>query len=72
MARTRTWYAKYIGYCFSDDGQEVILEDIFYFEDENGKNQRTGYQLYYPATDERVLTDLTEMKRIANQTNLPK
>lgn len=42
MERKRVWYAKYIGYCFTDNGKEVILEDVFYWEDENGKNQRTG------------------------------
>ena len=72
MERKRVWYAKYIGYCFTDNGKEVILEDVFYWEDENGKNKKTGYQLYYPETNERVLTDLLEMKRIARQTVLPK
>lgn len=48
MTRRRVWYAKYIGYCFTDNGEEVILEDVFYWEDEKGKNKRTGYQLYYP------------------------
>ena len=70
--RKRVWYAKYIGYCFTDNGKEVILEDVFYWEDENGKDKKTGYQLYYPETNKRVLTDLSEMKRIARQTVLPK
>ena len=42
MERKRVWYAKYIGYCFTDNGKEVILEDVFYWEDENGKNKKTG------------------------------
>lgn len=37
MMRRRVWYAKYIGYCFTDNGEEVILEDVFYWEDEKGK-----------------------------------
>lgn len=72
MARRRAWYAKYIGYCFTDNGKEVILEDVFYWEDENGKSKRTGYQLYYPDANSRVFTDLSEMRRIAMQTNLPR
>lgn len=32
MTRRRVWYAKYIGYCFTDNGEEVILEDVFYGE----------------------------------------
>lgn len=70
--RTRTWFAKYIGYCFSDNGKEVVLKDVFYWEDENGKNRRTGYELYYPAEKRTILTDLTEMRRIAQQTVLPR
>lgn len=66
MNRKRIWYAKYIGYCFNDDGQEVVLEDVFRWED-----GRTGYELRYPKTGKRVLTDLGEMRRIARQTNLP-
>lgn len=71
MARKRTWYEKYIGYCFTDNGREVILEDVFYFEDENGKNKRTGYQIYYPDTNERIMTDLSGFRPIARQTWLP-
>lgn len=72
MERKRVWYAKYIGYCFSDNGQEVILKDVFYWEDENRKNERTGYELYYPKTGEWAYVDSKEMRRIARQTVLPK
>lgn len=77
MMRRRVWYAKYIGYCFTDNGEEVILEDVFYedmfyWEDEKGKNKRTWYQLYYPSRNETVFTDLSGMKRIARQTVLPR
>ena len=72
MERKRIWYSKYIGYSFADNGKEVILEDVFYWEDEKGRNKRTGYQLYYPKTNERDFTDLSEMRRIARQTVLPK
>lgn len=72
MMRRRVWYAKYIGYCFTDNGEEVVLEDVFYWEDEKGENKRTGYQLYYPAKNETVFTDLSGMKRIARQTVLPR
>ena len=71
MARKRVWYEKYIGYCFTDNGREVILEDVFYWEDENGKNKRTGYQIYYPDTGERIMTDLSGFSPIAKQTWLP-
>lgn len=72
MERKRIWYAKYIGYCFTDNGREVVLEDVFYWEDEKGKNKVTGYQLRYLDNDEVVFTDLSEMRRIARQTVLPK
>ena len=72
MERKRVWYAKYIGFCFNDNGEEVVLKDIFYWEDENGKNKRTGYELHYPATNKYVYADLSEMRRIAKQTNLPR
>lgn len=72
MERKRIWYAKYIGYCFTDNGREVVLEDVFYWEDEKGKNKCTGYQLRYLDNDEVVFTDLSEMRRIARQTVLPK
>lgn len=72
MTRRRVWYAKYIGYCFTDNGEEVILEDVFYWEDEKGKNKRTGYQLYYPSRNETIFTDLSGIKRIARQTVLPR
>lgn len=42
MTRRRVWYAKYIGYCFTDNGEEVILEDVFYWEDEKGKTREQG------------------------------
>ena len=61
------WYEKYVGYCFTDNGQEVILEDVFRYE--NGK---TGYQLYCPATNKRVLVDYQEFMRVRKQTDLPR
>lgn len=70
--RKRTWYKKYIGYCFNDGGAEVILEDVCYFEDENGNIDRTGYDLYYPATGKRTIVGYSEFMRIRNQTHLPK
>ena len=63
----RKWYEKYVGYCFTDNGQEVILEDVFRYE--NGK---TGYQLYYPAINKRVLVDYQEFMRVRKQTDLPR
>nr|DAG70870.1 MAG TPA: hypothetical protein [Caudoviricetes sp.] len=72
MERKRVWYAKYIGYCFTDNGKEVVLEDVFYLKDKNGKNKKIIYQLFYPETNKMVFTDLSEMKRIARQTVLPK
>lgn len=43
MTRRRVWYAKYIGYCFTDNGEEVILEDVFYWEDEKTREQGINY-----------------------------
>lgn len=64
---TKQWYEKYIGYCFSDNGKEVILQDIFRYED--GKK---GYELYYPAAKETCITDYKVFKQITKQTVLPK
>ena len=71
--RTRTWYAKYIGYCFNDkDGREAVLTDIFYFEDE-GKITGTGYEVHYPDTDKYITMDLGSFrKNIVQYTNLPR
>lgn len=69
----RTWYKKYIGYCFNDkDGNEVILIDIFYFEDE-GKITGTGYEVHYPETDITEVMDLATFRNeIVKYTVLPK
>ena len=42
MTRRRVWDAKYIGDCFTYNGEEVILEDVFYWEDEKGKTREQG------------------------------
>ena len=68
----RTWYEKYIGYCFNDNGREAILNDVFYWEDENGKNRRTGYEMYYPKTNEWSLIGYKQFMEIKKQTCLPK
>lgn len=65
----RTWYKKYIGYQFADGG---ILEDVFRFEDENGKPTSTAYQMYYPETGKRCIMDYKVFKEIAHQTCLPR
>jgi len=70
--RARVWYAKYIGYSFNDEGKEVILRDVFYWEDETGKSKCTGYELYYPESGRTVFTDISEMRRIARQTKTPR
>lgn len=49
MMRRRVWYAKYIGYCFTDNGEEVILEDVFYWEDEKGKKQENRVSTILPS-----------------------
>ena len=67
MANKKQWYEKYIGYCFNDNGKEVILEDIFSYED-----SRKGYQLFEKETNKRYITDYQTFKTIAKQTNLPK
>lgn len=63
----REWYEKYIGYCFNDNGNECILEDIFTYED-----GRKCYQLFYPETEHRTITDYKVFKGIAKQTDLPR
>lgn len=72
MKRSRKWYEKYIGYCFNDNGREVVLEDIFYYEDENGKITGTAYQMRYTDNNESFDCDYQVFKKIADQTNLPK
>ena len=71
MAR-RKRYEKYVGYCFTDDGKEVVLEEVFYWVDENGKKKGTGYTMFYPAVGERVVMDYTSFMRIRKQTCLPR
>lgn len=61
------WYEKYIGYSFNDNGQEVILEDIYSYED-----GRKCYQLYYPETEKRCITDYKGFMEIRRQTALPR
>lgn len=72
MARKRVWYKKYIGYCFCDkDGNEAVLTDIFYYED-NGKITGTGYEVHYPKSDKWEVMDLAAFRaNIANYTALP-
>lgn len=72
MARSRKWYEKYIGYCFNDNGREVILEDIYYYENENGKITGSAYEMRYVDNGETFNCDWEVFKEIANQTNLPK
>lgn len=71
--RTRTWYKKYIGYEFCDkDGRPVVLNDIFYFEDE-GEITGTGYEVHYTDTDEWATMDLQSFRNeIVKYTDLPK
>lgn len=72
MARSRKWYEKYIGYCFNDNGREVVLQDIFYYENENGKITSTAYEMKYTDTNEVFTCDYKVFREIAKQTNLPK
>ena len=69
--RKRTWYQKYIGYEFNDNGRAVVLTDVFYFEDE-GKVTGTGYEIKDSKTGETQVLDYTAFKAIVDQTNLPK
>ena len=69
MARERKWYSKYIGYQFADGG---ILEDVFYFTDDNGKPAGTGYEMYYPETGKYTIMGYAAFKKIADSTVLPK
>ena len=65
----RTWYTKYIGYCFNDkNGHEVVLTDVFYYED-----GRTGYECHDKTTGKEFVCDLKVFRNeIVNYTNLPK
>lgn len=62
----RQWYEKYIGYCFNDNGTEVILKDVFNYED-----GRRGYELHEPKTGRWYITDYSVFKKIAKQNDLP-
>lgn len=66
----REWYEKYIGYCFTDNGKEVILEDVCIYED-----GRKCYELSEKQDDgtyRRYITDYQSFKLIAKQTSLPR
>lgn len=70
--RQHKWYEKYIGYCFNDNGREVVLEDIFYYEDDNGKISGTGYEMRYTDNNESFICDYKVFKDIIGQTDLPR
>lgn len=63
----KQWYEKYIGYCFNDNGREVILDDVYEYED-----GRKCYEMHYPDTGEGFITGYREFMRIRKQTDLPK
>lgn len=65
----RQWYEKYIGYCFTNNGKEVILEDVYFYED-----GRKCYELSEKQADgtyKRYITDYKGFRSIAKQTALP-
>ena len=68
--KKREWYEKYIGYAFSNNGKETILEDICNFED-----GRKCYQVSEKQEDgsyKRYICDYSTFKDIAHQTALPR
>jgi len=71
MARARKWYERLIGYEFCYDGRGIILEDVFYFEDE-GKITGTGYAMRWADEDTEFICDFKAFKEYISQTNYPK
>ena len=67
MSKHREWYEKYIGYCFNDNGVEVILEDILTYEDGS-----KCYQVRRADNGRRSICPYSVFKDIAKQTRLPK
>lgn len=63
----RGWYEKYIGYCFNDGGEEVILDDIYNYED-----GRLCFEMHYPKSGKRFITDYRGFMAIRKQTVLPR
>jgi hypothetical protein len=64
------WYEKYIGYCFTDNGKEVILNNIYTYE--NGKKCYEMKEKQSNGTYETYICDWKTFKNIAHQTVLPK
>lgn len=63
--KKKQWYEKYMGYCFNYDGREVVLEDVYEYED-----GRKCFQ--FSSQDGDFICDYKLMKYIKNQTVLPK
>lgn len=67
---SKQWYEKYIGYCFNDNGKEVILNDITEYED--GRKCYDLSEKQEDGTYKNYITDYQTFKLIAKQTALPK
>ena len=65
--KRKGWYEKYIGYCFTDNGKEVILDDIYRYED-----GRLCFEMHYPKEEKAFITDYKGFMRIRKQTALPR
>ena len=65
--KRKQWYEKYIGYCFNDNGREVILDDVFEYED-----GRKCFEWHYTDDGSSFICDWKVAREIKNQTNLPK
>lgn len=72
--RERKWFERLIGYEFNYNGRGIILLDIFYYEDENGKITGTGYEMKWSddTEDYGFICDYATFKEYISQTDYPK
>lgn len=63
----RGWYEKYIGYCFNDNGKEVILDDVCKYEDGH-----LCFFMHERETGKAFNADYKVFMEIRRQTNLPR
>jgi hypothetical protein len=69
-AMKKLWYEKYIGYCFSNNGKEVVLNNVYKREDGSicydlSEKQEDGKYRAYTA-------NYKSFREIVKQTNIPR
>lgn len=72
MAHRRKWYNRLIGYEFCYNGRGIILEDVFYFEDDNSANTSTGYAMRWADEEQEFICDYKTFKEFISQTDYPR